>query len=160
MPHIRLSKIGIPESPLVSPGNWSTYREGEANSASLPLGYWLEGDLVAPIRVGDRVTVRRTNRNGKNVAGLFVSSAVVVYDGLRLETANSIYRVEVLRPLRIRDLPEGEREPFTRFLTEHRCTCPVLPNEPHADQDGYNVGDYAAWRAGAPAPDELDMSGE
>ena len=135
VPHIRLSKIGVPESLLVSPGHWSTYQEGEANSASLPLGYWLEGDLVTPIRVGDRVTVRRTKRNGKNVRGLFVSSVVVSYDGVRLETANSIYRVEALRPLRIRDLPEDEREPFTAFLAEHRCTCPVLATD--AEQDGY-----------------------
>lgn len=157
MPHIRLSKIGAPESPLVSPGNWSTYREGEANSASLPLGYWLEGDLVAPIRVGDRVAVRRTRRNGKNVPGVFVSSPVVFYDGIRLETANSIYRVEALRPLRIRDLPEAERQPFAAFLVKHRCTCPVLSKD--GEQDGYYVGDYAAWRAGAPAPDEIDLSG-
>lgn len=160
MAHVRITKIGIPESPAVSPGAWSTYPEGSPSSiSSLPLGYWIEGDLVAPIQVGQSVAVRRSVRNGKHVPGLFWTSPVVAWDGQRLETANSLYRVETLRALRIRDLPHNERQPFLDFLTAHRCTCPMLPNEPHTDQDGYYVGDYAAWRAGAPAPDELDMSG-
>lgn len=140
-------------------GQWSTYREGDANASSLPLGYWVEGDLVAPIRVGDRVVVRRSVRNGKCVPGLFWSSPVVSWDGQRLETPNSIYRIEVLHALRLRDLPADERKRFAAFLAKHRCTCPVIPNESDAEQDGYYVGDYAAWRSGAPAPDETDMSG-
>lgn len=45
---------------------------------------------------------------------------------------------------RIRDLPEAEREPFTKFLVGQ--TCPMIEGEPMDSQDGYYPWDYENWK--------------
>ena len=52
---------------------------------------------------------------------------------------------------RIRDLPEKEREPFTKALSHQ--TRPWVDNIPETDQDFYFPWDYDRWKAGSPVFD-------
>ena len=58
---------------------------------SIPVDYWLEGDLIYPIRVGERVQVNRTTRNGVECTGFFISSPVTLIVESTFYTANSVY---------------------------------------------------------------------
>lgn len=94
MMKVRVTKFDIAEQPHVQSGTWDTHVAGHANAKSLPVGYWLEGYLLAPVSVGFPIVVFRTTRNGIDACGLFESSAVKHVAGDRVETANSVYRVE------------------------------------------------------------------
>lgn len=91
---IRLTKTGIPEAAVVESGTWSSHVPGRSNSASLPLGYWLEGFLVSPLVIGSPISVYRTNRNGVECDGIFRSSKVTRIESECVGTENSVYRIE------------------------------------------------------------------
>lgn len=48
---------------------------------------------------------------------------------------------------RIRNLPEMDREPFSKWLNEFGQTRPLIEGETDEDQDGYYTHDYKRWRA-------------
>lgn len=52
---------------------------------------------------------------------------------------------------RIRDLPQEERQPFTKWLAYQ--TRPLLEGVPMEEQDGYFPWDYQSWKAGLPIED-------
>ena len=52
---------------------------------------------------------------------------------------------------RLRDLPEKERKPFSKWLFGQ--TQPWLDNVPDKDQDAYYPWDYQDWKAGRPVTD-------
>ena len=47
---------------------------------------------------------------------------------------------------RVRDLPQAERVPFTRWLAGQ--TRPMIDGLPMAEQDAYYQGDYENWKSG------------
>jgi hypothetical protein len=62
----------------------------------LPTGYELTGLLLRSPTVGATLTILRSSRNGVVVAGLFRSSVVTAIDGSRIQTMNSIYKLDDL----------------------------------------------------------------
>ncbi|MEK9811254.1 MAG: hypothetical protein VW362_12450 [Candidatus Nanopelagicales bacterium] len=52
---------------------------------------------------------------------------------------------------RLRDLPEGERQPFKVHLQGQ--TCPLLDGVPMAEQDAFYPWDYEDWKQGSPVSD-------
>lgn len=52
---------------------------------------------------------------------------------------------------RIKDLPEGEREPFERWLRGQ--TRPWIEGLPMEEQDAYYQWDYERWKLGLPVID-------
>jgi hypothetical protein len=52
---------------------------------------------------------------------------------------------------RIRDLPEPERNPFTKWLEGQ--TMPWIEGEPVENQDAFYPWDYERWKAGKPIID-------
>ena len=62
-----------------------------------------------------------------------------------------IYRFCGIPSGRIRDLPEGERIPFTKRL--YGQTIPVHPDFDRKDQDFFYISDYLDWKAGLPVWD-------
>ncbi len=91
-----MTKCDLAEQPDVESGTWDTHVAGRINAKSLPVGYWLEGYLLAPVSVGDPIVVFRTSRNGTDACGLFTSSVVKHVAAERVETANSVYRIELV----------------------------------------------------------------
>jgi len=92
---VRLRKHGpCPNARHPTP-DWHNYPLGEGpEGISLPAGYELTGYLLAKPEVGKRLIVARISRNGVDVPGLFLSSAIVEIDGGRIRTKNSIYRLD------------------------------------------------------------------
>ena len=61
--------------------------------------------------------------------------------------------VRIVKWPRVKDLPEPDREPFERWLTDFGQTRPVLSGVPWPDQDGYYEWDYDRWQDGRPVLD-------
>jgi hypothetical protein len=67
---------------------------GENLSPSV--GYWITGELLAPLRKGSIIHMKRESRNGEMVDGIFISSVITSYDeetGI-IQTGNSVYLIE------------------------------------------------------------------
>lgn len=92
-PFVRLRKFGMPADPRIVSPPPSQYAYGCVNStATLPIGYWLEGWLIAPPALGKPVRIVRANRNGTRCLGLFESTPVVsLLLGWSFSTENSLY---------------------------------------------------------------------
>jgi hypothetical protein len=58
---------------------------------SLPVEYEIEGELSAPITVGESVLVFRDRRNGKKDGGIFQTSKVLEVSPEGFRTRNSVY---------------------------------------------------------------------
>lgn len=76
---VRLTKLRASQNPVEPPGNWGEFKLGQpTNTTSLPLDYTLTGVLLVPPRIGGKVKVLRTTRNGIEVPGVFGSTEVPV----------------------------------------------------------------------------------
>jgi len=64
------------------------------NSKALFTGYELKGTLWAPLEVGHKIEVLRTNRNGVERPGVFTSSAIQKIEGNKFYTANSVWQID------------------------------------------------------------------
>lgn len=94
---VKLTKVSTSENPVCQPGNWDVYKLGELNSGvSLPVDYEIIGTMEAPPMIGQRVRVRRTNRNGLEGPGEYESTQVVELTEEGFKTLNSVYRMVVL----------------------------------------------------------------
>ena len=56
-------------------------------------GYWLHGYLANPIKIGERVLVLRTCRNGTNQLGVFTTSKVLDIQDDVIQTQNSYWKI-------------------------------------------------------------------
>jgi len=63
---------------------------------SIPIDYWLTGELMYPLTVGRPVEVLRESRNGVKTPGIFMTSPVVELTPTTFKTKNSIYDYLVL----------------------------------------------------------------
>lgn len=91
---VRIEKVAAVENPSYPPGASLSYHHGCVNpNVSLPVGYWILGTLKEEPKVGSRMEVDRTVRNGVVAFGVFTTSAVVGIDGDRVWTINSVYRI-------------------------------------------------------------------
>ena len=66
------------------------------NSTSLPVDYTLTGVLLVPPRIGGKVKVLRTTRNGIEVPGVFESTEVVEIGEHGFTTFNSVYLLKTI----------------------------------------------------------------
>ena len=64
---------------------------------SVPVGLTIEGELNAPIVVGEPVTVLRHKRNGVPRGGLFMTTRVLEMGEGTFRTANSIYKYHFIQ---------------------------------------------------------------
>ena len=95
---VKLTKINKAENPRHKTPDKKDYKFGEINrDVSVPLDYWLIGELVGDITVGKGIVIAREIRNGVKVEGLYRSSRVKKIDGDTIETDNSIYKIEYLK---------------------------------------------------------------
>ena len=92
---VEVSKIDASDEPISGPGSWEKWASGSAsNTGSCPVGYIMQGVLMCPVRVGGRIDLHRTHRNGIRIDGHFVSTPVIAVSGHGLvETYNSIYLI-------------------------------------------------------------------
>ena len=92
---VEVSKIDASDEPISGPGSWKKWVPGSSNNrGSFPLGYTMKGVLMCPVRVGGRIDLHRTHRNGIRIDGHFVSTPVIAVSGHGLvETYNSIYLI-------------------------------------------------------------------
>jgi len=106
---VEVRKIDASDEPISGPGSWENWVPGSANSTgSLPVGYTMQGVLMCPVRVGGRIDLHRTHRNGICFDGHFVSTPVIVVSGHGLvETYNSIY---LIRKVDVHDTEHEEEE--------------------------------------------------
>lgn len=99
---VEIRKLSASEAPIVASGVWEDWVfGGKDNPCSLPVNYLMRGVLMRPVRVGGRIYLHRTHRNGMAIEGDFVSSPLIAIsdDGL-VETYNSIYQV---MPVKLED---------------------------------------------------------
>ena len=104
---IKLTKINInPNSEVIQSSTveeyridqerctWGHYNEGK----SPPVDYWVVGELVGEVQVGNSITIKRWNRNGVLISGIMHTSKVEKIDesdGVTyITTANSHYKME------------------------------------------------------------------
>jgi hypothetical protein len=92
--YVRITKRKTANNPVTESAKSEEYVYGEINALSLPVDYWLEGYLEAPIIPGHPVLVDRRVRNGVNVFGHFESTPVVGYSKDHFTTLNSVYSIE------------------------------------------------------------------
>ena len=94
---VRLTKLRASPKPVSPPGNWGEYKLGQStNTTSLPVNYTLTGLLLVPPRIGGKVKVLRTTRNGIEVPGVFESTEVVEIGEDGFTTLNSDYLVKTI----------------------------------------------------------------
>ncbi len=90
-------KIAETVAPYARAGSWDNYPPGATHEGvSLPVDYEIVGALISPIRLGRPILVERFVRNGVSALGVFQSTPVVSMVGVRVETRNSVYRIEPL----------------------------------------------------------------
>jgi nanoRNase/pAp phosphatase (c-di-AMP/oligoRNAs hydrolase) len=74
--------------------SWGQFFEGK----SAPIDYWMVGELVREIKVGESILMDRWNRNGVVKKGIFVSSTVKKIEEQEnctyITTLNSLYKLE------------------------------------------------------------------
>lgn len=63
----------------------------QVDGLSLPVEYEIEGELAAPIKVGECVLVFKDKRNGKKCDGIFQSTTVLEVSPEGFRTRNSVY---------------------------------------------------------------------
>jgi hypothetical protein len=90
---IKIEKInevdgGIPAIPIEQhvPGQF----QGE--NYSVPISYWVEGELINNMEVGSPIFIKRHSRNGILVDGYMQTSTVTKINKDTFETRNSVYR--------------------------------------------------------------------
>ena len=94
---VKITKIGVAEEPKFPTADKKDYVPGESNGeVSVPMDYWVVGELQFPIEVGSSILALRSERNGVKCAGIFRSSVVEKFENNIAETANSKYQVEYL----------------------------------------------------------------
>jgi hypothetical protein len=99
---VKVTKITESAAPDFDSAKWENFIPGKDNgdNISLPLDYEVKGHLVYPVRVGDTIFVRRTERNGVKSDGVFVSSVIKrIKEGKKhtlAMTRNSVYVIESL----------------------------------------------------------------
>lgn len=98
---VRLTKVGAVRDAKYPTPMKSEYVPGADNGAkSLPLDYESVGTLRADVKVGNRIVLDRTHRNGIAAVGELISSAVTGMQkaangkGMLVFTENSMYRLE------------------------------------------------------------------
>ena len=97
---LEIRKIAPCKNPVTEAGSWDNWIPGGENDCSLPVDYVMRGVLLDPIRVGGRLWLYRTYRNGVEADGFFNSSPIItIPNGSIVETFNSIYFiVPAIRP--------------------------------------------------------------
>ncbi|MCX6971024.1 MAG: hypothetical protein NTV93_12865 [Verrucomicrobia bacterium] len=94
-----MQKVRACVGAAVGPGSWADWVPGGwGNRGSLPVDYELRGVLLAPIRVGEPISVYRTWRNGVSTEGMFLSTAIrEIASSGEILTSNSVYRIAALQ---------------------------------------------------------------
>ena len=94
---VKITKIDIVELPKYPTPDKKDYEAGKINEGvSIPVDYWIIGELSFPIKVNSPIIALRSERNGVKCAGLFKTSTVVKLEGDIAETFNSKYKIEYL----------------------------------------------------------------
>jgi len=94
---VKITKVAATDNPQCITPQINTYNMGCNNGdVSLPVEYYLEGDLIGQIVVNASVRVIRTSRNGVECLGMFTTSPVVSVSEIGFTTQNSVYLVEYL----------------------------------------------------------------
>lgn len=96
---VKLTKFAISdETNAFPPADRDSHIPGreQDDSLSLPIGYWIEGQVEELPCVGRWFVINRELRNGVVTPGLFISSSIIKISGNIYETRNSKYRVELL----------------------------------------------------------------
>lgn len=94
---IKLTKFASAADPKFPTANREDFKDGQENEGvSLPIDYWIIGNLQREIKEGQSIKVLREIRNGVEALGMFSSSPVKKIDGDSIETSNSIYKIEYL----------------------------------------------------------------
>lgn len=87
---VKLTKVAA------APNPWEptpeTYEPGAGKG--IPLEYWVKGELLKPIAIGERIVMNRSERNGILIPGIFITTPVTAIDGKVIVTANSVYHLE------------------------------------------------------------------
>lgn len=93
---IRIEKIAENENGLPAiPFDQHTPGTAQPENYSIPISYWIEGDLVFPIEVGKSVIINRRIRNGIKAEGQMGTSPVTKVTESTFETLNSVYRYKI-----------------------------------------------------------------
>lgn len=98
--YIKLTKLAASLNPEFPTPPLATYKQGDINEGvSLPAEYWVTGSLRYDVVVGAGVFVNRDCRNGEPCEGIMQTSPIhkINEDGT-LETLNSVYKLEILKP--------------------------------------------------------------
>ena len=90
---LRATEGGMPACPrpLYSPGAWH-------NVLSLPIGYWMEGTLLADVVKLGAILLRRRFRDGVDAQGIFRSTQICTVVDKEIMTYNSVYLIEEVTP--------------------------------------------------------------
>jgi hypothetical protein len=92
---VKLTKLAELDEATFKSGDLSSYKLGQMNyGVSLPLDYYLEGDMSHYPKIGEPVVVFRDSRNGVKSLGLFKSSPVTEISNQFFKTDNSVYQLE------------------------------------------------------------------
>lgn len=99
---VKLKKLRESDLPEVRSAEASSFKYGEINTGvSLPVEYECEGYIRSLPQVGAPLFVLRNKRHGVESLGIFRTSPLVRIqeeskDNYLVETANSVYHLEVL----------------------------------------------------------------
>jgi hypothetical protein len=97
---IKIEKIASSEGGIPAiPADQHVAGTYQGENYSLPISYWIEGDLIFPIsgkiEVGGSVCIRRHVRNGIPVEGYMETTKVIEVTENTFKTKNSVYRYQI-----------------------------------------------------------------
>jgi len=122
---IKLTKFAKSDRAIFPTPDKKDYKDGQENEGvSLPIDYWIIGELQREIKEGSCIKVIREERNGIKMLGIFTSSPVVKIEGDTIETSNSVYKIEYLdkEPVKVEEI-----------ITPAITSIPVVIVEPKKD---------------------------
>lgn len=95
---IKITKIKEAANPDFKSADWKSFVPGiENEGVSLPVDYWVKGELLQPLQEGSIIYLSRTERNGVASLGFFTSTKILSLkeeNGVTVvETQNSVYIV-------------------------------------------------------------------
>lgn len=95
--YIKITKLKACKNPKVETPDKKDYIPGQDNgNVSLPAEYTVEGYLLNDVKIGQIIMIDRVKRNDIETPGLMNTSKITKINGNRIETQNSIYKIEKL----------------------------------------------------------------
>lgn len=94
---IQLKKLTEVPQPKFASGDPMSYQYGDLNpGVSVPVGYTVKGILISDVRIGERIVIDCSERDGEPFTGIMETSVIQDIRNGKIYTDNSVYELTEL----------------------------------------------------------------